>query len=276
MKSVNTKAAIATIVVLIITGGFIKQMMNNTKEYTISESIKNIEVYGQSDRVKIGLSKDDETHITCRKTNKVKVNGDTLVIKEERVLFKIINFNNPDIEIYLPEKEYEKLVVNTVSGSIELNDRLGFENAQIESVSGSIDSDIDVKDKVTYSSTSGSLNIQDLDCDSLGISTISGSIKLDNIISNTSMIIETTSGSIELDKVDSPSIEVSSVSGSINATILSSKQYDISTVSGSISAPQNKGNETCVIETVSGSINIKWFLATPFNYCQAIYYQSFI
>ena len=276
MKSVNTKAAIATIVVLIITGGFIKQMMNNTKEYTISESIKNIEVYGQSDRVKIGLSKDDETHITCRKTNKVKVNGDTLVIKEERVLFKIINFNNPDIEIYLPEKEYEKLVVNTVSGSIELNDRLGFENAQIESVSGSIDSDIDVKDKVTYSSTSGSLNIQDLDCDNLGISTISGSIKLDNIISNTSMIIETTSGSIELDKVDSPSIEVSSVSGSINATILSSKQYDISTVSGSISTPQNKGNETCVIETVSGSINIKWFLATPFNYCQAIYYQSFI
>ena len=71
------------------------------------------------------------------------------------------------------------------------------------------------------------------------------------------MIIETTSGSIELDKVDSPSIEVSSVSGSINATILSSKQYDISTVSGSISTPQNKGNETCVIETVSGSINIK-------------------
>lgn len=257
MKSVNVKAAIATLVVLVVIGGFIKQMMSDVKEYTISENFENIEVYGQSDRVKIGLSKDNNTYISCRKSDKVKLSGNTLVVKEEREFFKIINFNNPDTKIYLPEKDYKKLLIDTVSSSIELDDELSFENVQIKSVSGSIKSNILVQDTATFSSTSGSLNIQDLDCDSVGISTISGSIKLDNIICNTSMIIETTSGSLNFDKVDSPSIEISSVSGSINGKILSSKQYTVSTVSGSISVPQNKGDETCVIETVSGSINIK-------------------
>lgn len=256
MKSVNIKATIATLIVLMTIGGFIGKMISDVKEYTIDESISSVEIYGKSDNIKINLSKDDNIHISCSKSNKIKTSDNILAIKEEREAFKTINFNNPDIKIHLPEKEYEKLMIDTISSSIELADRLSFNNVKIENVSGSIDSDIEVKDTAAYSSTSGSLNIFNLDCKNLDISSISGSIKVKNVVSSASMIIETTSGSINLEKVDSPSIEISSVSGSINGTILSSKQYEVSTVSGSISLPQNKGDETCIIETVSGSINI--------------------
>ena len=257
MKSVTKKALIATVVTLIMIGGIFTRMTNNTKEYTFNEDIEVIEVDGKSDKIKLVLSDDDKTHVKCRKTNTIKIENNTLIIKEERDIFNFINLDNPKTTIYLPEKDYEKLIIDAVSSSIELKDRIAFNGIKVNNVSGSIDVDIDVKKSVVLSSTSGSIKLNEINCEEIGIFTVSGSIKLEDVISNSSLIIESTSGSIKLDDVDSQSIEITSVSSSIEGNFLSDKQYDISTISGSVNVPLSSGNQTCHIETVSGSIDIE-------------------
>ena len=165
--------------------------------------------------------------------------------------------DNPKTTIYLPEKDYEKLIIDAAFSSIELKDRISFNEIQLNNISGSIEVDIDVKEKAVLSSTSGSIKLNEINCEEIGISNVSGSIKLEDVISNSSLIIESTSGSIKLDDVDSQNIEITSVSSSIEGNFLSDKQYDISTISGSINIPSSSGNQTCHIETVSGSIDIE-------------------
>lgn len=257
MKSVNKKALIATVVTLIIIGGIFIRMTNNIREYTFNEDIETIEVDGKSDKIKLVLSDDNKTHVKCRKTNTIRIENNTLIIKEERDIFNFINLDNPKTTIYLPEKDYEKLVIDAVSSSIELKDRIAFNGIKVNNVGGSIDVDIDVKKSVVLSSTSGSIKLNEINCEEIGIFTVSGSIKLEDVISNSSLIIESTSGSIKLDDVDSQNIEITSVSSSIEGNFLSDKQYDISTISGSINIPLSSGNQTCRIETVSGSIDIE-------------------
>lgn len=257
MKTVNKKALIATVVTLIIIEGVFTKVTNNIREYTFNEDIETIEVNGKSDKIKLVLSDDDKTHVKCRKTNTIRIENNTLIIKEERDIFNFINLDNPKTTIYLPEKDYEKLIINAVSSSIELKDRISFNEIQVNNISGSIDVDIDVKEKAILSSSSGSIKLNEINCEEIGISTVSGSIKLEDVISNSSLIIESTSGSIKLDDVDSQSIEITSVSSSIEGNFLSDKQYDISTISGSVSVPLSIGNQTCRIETVSGSIDIE-------------------
>ena len=252
MSDTNKKAAIATAIVLLIIAAFWTGFMEKTKKYTISEDFDNITVYGQNSSIKV----DDKAYVKCKRNDRVNVNEDTLTVKEESKWFKLINFDNTRIEIYLPDKEYDRLFIDTVSSSVNINDRITFENVEIESTSGSIETDIDVRDKAIISSASGSVKINDLNNRELAVSTLSGSIKLKDVISDESMIIETASGSVKLDKVDSDYIEITAVSGSVNGKILSNKQYKVSTVSGSVNIPLSSGNNNCVIETVSGSIDI--------------------
>ena len=73
-----------TIVTLIMIGGIFTRMTNNTKEYTFNEDIEVIEVDGKSDKIKLVLSDDDKTHVKCLKTNTIKIENNTLIIKEER------------------------------------------------------------------------------------------------------------------------------------------------------------------------------------------------
>lgn len=256
MSDTNKKAAIATAIVLLIIAAFWTGFMEKTKKYTISEDFDNITVYGQNSSIKVCSSLDDKAYVKCKRNDRVNVNGDTLTVKEESKRFKLINFDNTRIEIYLPDKEYDRLFIDTVSSSVNINDRIIFENVEIESTSGSIETDIDVRDKAIISSASGSVKINDLNNRELAVSTLSGSIKLKDVISDESMIIETASGSVKLDKVDSDYIEITAVSGSVNGKILSNKQYKVSTVSGSVNIPLSSGNNNCVIETVSGSIDI--------------------
>ncbi|MGN1405117.1 MAG: DUF4097 family beta strand repeat-containing protein [Erysipelotrichaceae bacterium] len=256
MNDTNKKAAVATVIVLLIVAAFWTGFMDKTKKYTISQDFCNVEVYSQNSSIRICLSSDNNAYVKCKRNDRVNVNGDTLTVKEENEWFGFIKFSSPKIEIYLPEKEYEQLTVDTISGSTDLKDRLSFIDAEIESTSGSIDCDIEVINKAVFSSTSGSVKVEDLNNDELAVSTVSGSVKLNNVISERSMIIETTSGSIKLDKVDSENIEISTVSGSVNGKILSDKQYHVSTLSGSVNVPDSKGIEVCNIETVSGSVDI--------------------
>lgn len=257
MDSVNKKAAIATIIVLAIIAAFCSGFMENTKKYTVNDYFENVSVDVKDSSVRICLSQDNNAYVKCQRSDDVDVSGNTLKIKEEREWFRFLNFSNPKIEIYLPEREYKKLVIDAVSGSADLRDRISFEDAEVESISGSIEVDIEISNKAVFSSASGSLRLEDLNCRELSLSTISGSVKLDKVISDKSMIIETTSGSLKLDKIDSKSIEITTVSGSVNGEILSDKQYQISTLTGSVSIPESRGSESCKIETVSGSIDIE-------------------
>lgn len=256
MSDTNKKAAVATAIVLLIIVAFFTGFMEKTKKYTISENFDNVEIEGQSSSIRICLSSDNNTYVRCKGNDRVNVYGDTLAVKEEKEWFSFISFSSPRIEIYLPEREYEELMIDTLSGSVDLKDRISFMNVEIESISGSIDADIEVADRVVFDSTSGSVKIEDLNNTELAVYTVSGSVRLNNVISESSMIIETTSGSVKLDNVDGNSIEISTVSGSVNGKILSAKQYHVSTVSGSVNVPDSNGAGSFNIETVSGSIDI--------------------
>ena len=71
---------------------------------------------------------------------------------------------------------------------------------------------------------------------------------------------DTTSGDLELDEVDTQSLTFSSMSGDISGELLHIAEFaaDVSTVSGDISGVRNgsEGTRTLKVETVSGDIEL--------------------
>ena len=49
-----------------------------------------------------------------------------------------VSLGSPEVEIYLPEREYGALTLCSTAGSIQVDEGFLFESASLESVSGSI------------------------------------------------------------------------------------------------------------------------------------------
>lgn len=84
------------------------------------------------------LSFDNNTYVKCKRNVRVNVNEDALIVKDKKEWFRFISFANPKLEIYLPEKEYDELMIDIVSGSVNIPESRGNESCRIETLSGSI------------------------------------------------------------------------------------------------------------------------------------------
>ncbi|MEG1002087.1 DUF4097 family beta strand repeat-containing protein [Clostridium sp.] len=154
---------------------------------------------------------------------------------------------NGDIELSIPNNFNGNIVINTVSGSVKLDDT-HCNNLTIKSVS----SDINLQNKTTISNE-------------LNITSTSGSINLYSPLEYKSAKLKTVSGDIDTtlsDKVNS--LEISSTSGDVtldNSNSIANSSFDLNSKSGIIhsnntNGNKGNGNNKIKVSTISGDITL--------------------
>ncbi|MBQ7874953.1 MAG: DUF4097 family beta strand repeat protein [Oscillospiraceae bacterium] len=254
--------------------------------YTIDEPFENIYIDETSANVHIFPSDDDICHVKYKNSKSenrsISVENGTLKITVEKNMgwferhgLFFIKSNNTT-EIYLPEKEYQNLFIETESSDICLSSEIKFESAELSSTGGKIylmpaeinflsiettSGDIEINSSLIKScsvtTTSGNFYSQDSNFSSLNCSTISGEISFYNSAADTKATLSTTSGDIIFDNFDPKSVFINSVSGNVSGSFSSPMDVFASTNSGEVMvAASDKYGKICEIITVSGDIDI--------------------
>lgn len=231
------------------------------KTKIIGSEFDEINIQDIEDGVVLKPSNDGKCKIVYYDSNKIThsidVSENTLEIRSEYKDWTSYIFNiniGRVMTIYLPEKEYERLYISTVSGNINMGE-FEFEDMELNTVSGNVDAY--VSGQLDISTTSGDVNVTGRTDDKAKISSISGNIKLDKFISE-SLSVDTTSGNVYLDKSDADKINITTVSGDVGGYLIGDKEIHTDTVSGDINVPGSvKGKALCEINTVSGAIELK-------------------
>lgn len=158
-------------------------------------------------------------------------------------------------DVYIP-KTYEKdLEIKLVSGDVEVNENLKFENLTISSTSGDIKmANIEAKN-IKIESTSGDIKLQDLTENNLELKTVSGDIKVDS--AKGKIGIKTTSGTIEIKRIEG-NVELNSISGDIKSDDFKLVgDSRVKTTSGDVRMYLNQ-ESNCKIKTksVSGDVTL--------------------
>lgn len=190
---------------------------------------------------------------------KTEMKGDTLIIKTEYTpkakIINIIPYANLELNIIIPEEYMNSLTADAVSARINM-----------KNLPNSFD-------RVNIETTSGKIEVINLNAESLTLHTVSGSILADGISSPVK--IDTVSGRSTVIMNDMYDIDMETVSGRCELTVPSDSSFDLnfSTVSGGfksdfditvkdlnnregIKGKVGDGGSNVNIETVSGSFNI--------------------
>ena len=234
--------------------------------HEVIESFDNIKVQDIDCDICLYISDDGNAKVITTESGKiyntveVKNNALTVTRKDgrnwlERICY--IGTDEPTVKIYLPQKEYESLIIKTVSGDIAVSDRFCFYNAEFETTSGEIYFSGEVLYDLHVDNTSGDITLDNVSADNAFVNNVSGETEMTSVTANKVISVDEVSGDIELKSCDAQSLDLNSISGDIEALLLTNKDYNTDTVSGNIRVPESdKSAGRCNASTVSGDINI--------------------
>lgn len=270
--------------------GFDLTRFNTSKHekntYTVTDSFENINIKTTESDIILLPSEKDICEVICEENDKIihniSVENNTLEIsrKDLRKWYEHIgifyNISKFEIKLYLPRGEYEKLHAVSVSGDIVIPNSFTFQEAELETTSGSItfeseasnglrgktvSGDISVKNitdgSIDIKSTSGEIELDNSSANTMHLVTTSGDISLEDAVAATDLFIKTTSGEVSLENCDSNEITIKTVSGDVEGTLRSKKNFVSHTTSGDIWLPaSDSSSPICEINTTSGDIRI--------------------
>ncbi|MCI9000575.1 MAG: DUF4097 domain-containing protein [Clostridia bacterium] len=156
-------------------------------------------------------------------------------------------------DVYIPKNYEGSLEMKAISGDIEVNENLKFEDLVISSTSGDIKmGNVEAK-SIQVETTSGDIKLQKLTEDTLKLKSVSGDITVEE--AHGTIEAKTTSGSIEVQKIEGK-VEFSSISGDIKSDDFKiTGNSKIKTTSGNVRTYLNQ-ESNCEIQTKSVSGNI--------------------
>ena len=231
--------------------------------YSVDEPFTALDIHGVSGDVRLLPSADGRCRVECmeneEQTHRVEVRGGTLYVERQvhqqiGVTFSF-GFSERDyIHIYLPECDYEKLILETTSGDADCPADFSFGEASLSATSGDIDFRSGVEGALAVSATSGEVEVSGVSPGSLSVTSTSGKIRLSEVdagdlsLSATSgeIILErstlrgegrlkTTSGDQKLEKVSCASLTLESSSGTKYLTdVLASGELRSDSTSGDL------------------------------------------
>ncbi len=246
--------------------GSLSTVKFETNTININDDFDKILIRDNWARVQFKQSDTSKCKIECDELEKVKhivtVNNGTLEIKTQdtRKWFDYIGIftvNQPELTVYLPEKEYASLMINTNTGDISLPGGFTFENVKIDSDT----SDVDIKSKVTgtleIELSTGDINIKNTQIGNLKTEVSTGDIRLETVKVLKTIEIETDTGDVTFKDSDASEIYVETDTGDVRGTLLTDKIFITETDTGSIRVPKSTTGGKCEIKTDTGNIKIE-------------------
>ena len=187
------------------------------------------------------------------------VKNGTLCIEEKMArrlsIRNLFGFRDAQLTVFLPQKQYDELELETVSGDVDLDDGDIFRTLELSTVSGNIDLAGAAGGDVTLASVSGDIKFRDAEVRRLDVTTTSGKADVTGVIAEGRAELSSVSGHITILSSDAESLEISTISGDVHTALLTSKEFVTHTTSGEVAvACSLPGAGRCGITTVSGGI----------------------
>lgn len=257
----------------------------HTESVTAEESFSEIRIKGSYHALRVVPSEDG----TCRAefdasekiTTTVEIADSVLTVQQKdlRKWYELIGWsgNRGDLTLFLPEKAYTKLTVDSGSGSVELTAPYAFGEVDIEVGSGKISaqgltaerlqthigsgsgtfSGVTVNGALDATVSSGSMNLTGIRVASLSAKISSGKLTMTETVASQNAEMHISSGSVILDGFDAATMDVHISSGSLRGTLLTAKNFDTHVSSGSIDVPPSDLSAgLCKIHVSSGSAKL--------------------
>lgn len=206
-----------------------------------------------------------------------------------------INFGNPEITVYLPEGQYNSIVLRDDTGYIDIPDdfqfkdidissstgyvknyasaetikvatstgAIHFENVTAKSISLSVSTgkvivkDVDCDGEIKIKVSTGKSEITDVKCKSLDSQGDTGDMILENVIVSGKLSVERSTGDVSFDRCDASEIFVETSTGDVMGNLRSGKNFIVTSDTGDVHVPKNTDGGKCEIITDTGDINIK-------------------
>ena len=274
-----------------------------TKTYEITATFDQIAV--TTDITDIELATADEKQ--CRvvrdeaegRENSAEVQDGTLVIKSQdtRKWFdRLVSFSGraPKIRVYLPQKMYSSLTVDTDTGDVIIPKGMEFGKAEIKGDTSDISCLADVRDSIeikcstggvvlggklgtaAVTTSTGDIDIMSADstgdirintdtgdvtmknvkCSALNLESTTGDQTLTDVVASGDMNIKSTTGGVVFENSDAGSITVNTNTGDVTGTLLTEKTFSTGTSTGDVSVPNPSSGGKCEIKTSTGDITI--------------------
>ncbi len=196
-----------------------------TNTYDLEDSFSDLVVLGNAENVILIPSKDSVCHITLLEEEKalhqVSVENDTLTIRSrnDKEWYEHVWFltQRPSITIALPKKVYEKMMIETNVGDVELTE---------------------------------------LSCKELFVTKNTGDVTLERVIASEGLYVKNDTGDIEFEECDAAIISMETATGDMEGTLLTGKQFDAKTSTGKIDVPESSDGGMCKLRTNTGSIQV--------------------
>ena len=180
-------------------------------------------------------------------------NGQLTIKSRIKSIWNIFSFFTPTsyLELYLPEKLYDKFVMETTSGEYIIED-LQVKSMNLQATSGNLDILRTTTQKMFIEVTSGDLDIDQVVVDDMDINLTSGDVSFSGVVSE-SWKAEMTSGRMMVDLLEvAPSeVDVEMTSGMIEMTFVKEADFEVH------------------VDKTSGAFNANWPNAnssSPYRY----------
>lgn len=275
-----------------------------TNMYEIADDFDEISVDTDTADITFLPSENENTKVVCyedrRSIHSVYVRDGILTVESSKAKkwyhnITLINFDTPEITVYLPKTEYGALCIKESTGDIEISKDFRFESMDISTSTGDIKnyasvsggmkikastgdislenvaaseielsvstghisaSGIKCEGKVKVSVSTGKAKLTDVSCGKLISSGDTGDISLTNVIATENFFIERSTGDVKFDGCDAAEIFVKTDTGDIKGTLLSEKIFKCSSDTGKVKVPETTSGGVCEITADTGNIII--------------------
>lgn len=184
-----------------------------------------------------------------------KTSSNITIRKKNNIHFSFFYVNKIVLDVYIPKMYEKELDINAVSGDIKTNDNLKFKDLKIYTTSGDIEMGDIEADNINIETVSGEIELKKLESDEIKLKTVSGDILVES--AKGKIEAKTTSGDIEIEKIDG-NVELTSTSGDIESSDFKiTEKSTIKSTSGNVKMNINS-ESNCEIRAKSTSGNINF------------------
>ena len=275
-----------------------------TNTYDVSEKFQNISIDGDTENIKFVFSEEEKCRVVCfeeeNDLHTVRVEDQTLTIeKKDRKGFwwnVSIATESPSITVYLPEKVYKELSIESDTGDVEIPKEFSFDTINVNLDTGDMSclasaegdirvrtdtghitiadvtaagmllssdtgkmelSDVKISGDLEIQEHTGKVVLENVKCRNFTSDGDTGSLVMTNVTASGEFNLERNTGDIEFHGCDAETIYVETDTGDVTGTLLTDKVFITETDTGSVDVPKSVSGGRCEISTDTGDIRIE-------------------
>ena len=258
-----------------------------THTYTLDETFSAIKINTDTADVVFLPSQDSNCTVICYEMENANhlvevVNGALCIgIRHEKEWYEYIgiHFDSPKITVYLPESEYDKLIINGDTSDVDVPRNFKFGILDISVDTGDVKNFASVSKNLKIKTGTGSIRVENVSakildltvstgdtylsnvqCDTLTAKGSTGDIVLKNVLATGQFSIQRSTGDIKFEGCDADNIIVKTNTGDVTGSLLSEKIFITKTSTGKISVPQTTSGGKCEVTTTTGDIRLELWI----------------